>query len=294
MKNKRLLIVASGYSAFAVFSLLLSLYLTFDYDQLKPLIKNQVGNLTRASVDIGSISSYRLSGVTIKNLKLQFPAPASKGENSSSSPSSLTLESIRIRLKILPLLIGRKSLSFAALLAGGKMKGNFSQKKKSLRIHADLENLTLDRIPLTSLTDQNFRLGGKLKGQLNLVIPDTQDPSLWKGDMDVALSSGKAYPFLYNGIEVPEISFSSGQLQIKLRQGKADINPLKLESPDLPIDLKASVDLRIPLNQSFVDLSGTIKPGTELQKQVPFITTAFSPDRPFSYKGNIEALLRTF
>lgn len=286
--------MASGYSAFAVFSLILSLYLTFDYDQLTPVIKNQVENLTRARVEIGSLSSYRVSGISIKNLKLQFKAPPSQENTQPSSPSSLTLESMRIRIKILPLIIGRRSLSFRALLAGGKIKGKFSQKKRSIRMQAHMENLTLDRIPLASMTDQNLRLGGKLKGHLNLNLPDTRNTSPWKGECDIALSSGKVYPFSYHGIEVPEIRFSAGQLLINLDQGKADISPLKLESTDLPIDLKGTLDLRLPLTKSFVDITGTIKPGPKLQKEIPFITTAFSPNKSFSYKGNIEALLRTF
>lgn len=290
----RLYLKIGGYAGFALVSLLLSLYLTFDYGQLKPMIKSGLESATGAKVEIGDLSSYRLSGISIRNIKMQFKGQAPAVEGEDKPPSILTMEKIKVRLKLLPLLIGRKSLSFNALFVGGRMDGSLSSSNSSLRLSANFANLMLDRIPMGSLGDGNFRLGGKMDGKLRLKMPDTNDPAGWKGEMDVGLEAGKVFPFSYAGINLPEIKFSSGELKIMMDEGKANIEPLKLKSPDLPIDLTGALDLRLPWKNSFLDITGTINPSPKFQKQVPFISSVFQPNQAFSYKGNLDALLRTF
>ncbi len=294
MKDRRWMLRAAGYLAFALFSLLVSLYLTFDYNRLKPLIKNRLESMTEAQVEVGTLSSYHVSGISINKLKMRFKAEAEDPEAEAQAPSTLTMEKIKVRLKILPLLIGRRSISFEALLAGGKMEGDLSTKKKGLKLNAEASNLMLERLPGLSLGARDFRLGGKMEGRVRLNIPDESDPSRWEGEMNLDLKQAKVYPFTYMSVEVPEIRFSSGEMQVKIDEGKANIDPLKLESSELPVDLKGTLELRNPLTKSFLDLSGTIKPSSGFQKSIPFITSVFSPSQPFSYKGNLDALLKTF
>lgn len=285
---------AAGYLAFAVFAFLLSLYLTFDYSKLKPIIKSRLEEATGARVEIGSLSSYRISGIDIKNLKMKFSREEAKEGEQPQGPATLTIENLKLRLKLLPLVLGRRSISFDVLAAGGRLEGGFSSNKTGVRLNARLSNLTLDRVPLDPLVREGFRLGGKMDGRIDLDVPDTNDPTGWGGELDIELKAAKIFPFTYMGVDIPEIPFSAGKVLVKIDQGKADIDPVKLDSKDLPVDLKGTLELRNPWPKSFMNIEGTIKPGSDFQKSVPFITSAFSPTQPFTYKGNLDALLKTF
>jgi type II secretion system protein N len=276
-----------GYGLFALFSFLLSLYWTFDYSLLIPRLTQILHEITGAEVRMEELAAYRVSGVKILRLTLTSPqtTPGSTIEN------SLTIDQLTLRLNLLPLLLSRHTIWFSAHMAGGGIEGVVSRKGLQARLEMKLRGLILDRISLGPWLGQGaIKLGGKLDGQAQVETPDLLNPAKWAGEMAFQLGAGKIYPFKAQGVPVEQINYTKGDFKLKLKDGSANLETFRLLGSDLPLEVKGSVSLRTPLNQSYLDISGTVEASPDYKKKMPLIASLLPPEKKFTYQGSLAAL----
>lgn len=278
---------ALGYGLFALASFLVSLYWTFDYSLLIPRVSKELHDRTGADVRIEELSGYRLSGVNIAGLTLTAPGTSAGG----TAENSLTVDKLTLRIELLPLLLGRRTVSVSARLAGGGIEGAVSQKGPQAKMDLQVKGLVLDRLSLGPwLGPGAIKLGGKLDGQAELLAAELSNPAKWAGEMEFQLGAGKIYPFKAQGVPVEQINYSRGDLKLKIKDGSANLETLKLLSPDLPLDVKGSLSLRAPFNQSYLDIAGTVEASPDYQKKVPLVAGLLPPEKKFTYQGSLASL----
>jgi type II secretion system protein N len=276
-----------GYGLFALAAFLLSLYWTFDYSLLIPRFSQLLHQATGSDARIAELSGYHLSGVKIAGLILTAPGLAAGG----TAENSLTIDQMTLRVKLLPLLIGRQTVSFTARLAGGGIEGVISRKGQQAKMDFQVKGLILDRVPLSPwLGPGAVRLGGKLFGKADLTAQELANPAKWAGEMEFQLGPGKVYPFKAQGVPVEEISYTRGDLKLKIKDGAANLETLKLLGPDLPLDVKGSISLRAPLSQSYLDITGTVEASADYKKKIPLLTGLLPPEKKFTYQGSLAGL----
>lgn len=277
-----------GYGLFALLSFLVSLYWTFDYSLLIPRFSQLLRQATGSEVRIEELSGYHLSGVRIAGLTLTPPGLSA----GSTAENSLTIDQMTLRVRLLPLLIGRQNVSFSARLAGGGIEGRVWKKGTEAKMNVQVKGLLLDRIGLDPwLGPGAIRLGGKLEGRADLAAQDLSNPAKWAGEIELQLGSGKVYPFKVQGVPVEEIAYSRGELKLKIKDGSANLETLKLLGPDLPLDIKGSVSLRAPLYQSYLDIAGTVEASADYKKKMPLLADLLPPEKKFTYQGSLAALM---
>ena len=120
---------ALGYGAFALFSFLFSLYWTFDYSLLIPRISQAIQQATGSEVRIEELEGYRLSGVRMAGITLSRPSLRA----GATAESSLTVEQMTLRLNLVPLLWGRRSLSLTAGWPGAGSRASFRARASRRR-----------------------------------------------------------------------------------------------------------------------------------------------------------------
>ena len=159
-----------------------------------------------------------------------------------------------------------------------------------------VKGLILDRLSLSPLLGPGaIRLGGKLEGKAELAAEKLSNPAGWKGELEFRLGSGKIYPFQAQGIQVEEINYTRGDLKVKIQEGAATLENLKLEGPDLPLEAKGNISLRQPLSASVMDIAGTVEASPNYKQKMPMLNGLLPPEKKFTYQGtigNLAALLK--
>ena len=276
-----------GYGLFALVSFLVSLYWTFDYSLLIPRLSQFLHQATGADVRIEELAGYRLSGVKIAGLTLAAPGLSQGG----TAENSLTIDQITLRLKLLPLLLGRQTVAFSARLAGGGIEGLLSKRGQQARIALQVKGLVLDRIGLAPWLGKGaIKFGGKLDGKADLLAAELANPAKWAGEMALQWDAGKIYPFKAQGVPVEQVNYTKGDFKLKIKDGSATLETFRLLGPDLPIEVKGSVSLRAPLSQSYLDLAGTVDASPDYKKKMPLVAGLLPPEKKFTYQGSLSAL----
>jgi type II secretion system protein N len=171
----RRILTLSGYPAFYLFCLFLFAYFTFPYDRLKDRLLAELdaqrsGNPTSQRVEIESLGPYWLSGVSVKGLRLISPrAPGSDGDRPASK---LSIDKAHVRVSILPLLIGRVTVSFGASAFGGSIDGWTRANSEGRRIEASLDDIDVGQIEMLGDLVGGLPLSGKMDGTMEWTLPE--------------------------------------------------------------------------------------------------------------------------
>jgi len=147
----RRILTLSGYPAFYLFCLLLFAYFTFPYERLKDrllveLDAQRSSNPSAQHIEIDSLGPYWLSGVSVKGLRLI--SPRAPGPDGDRPPSKLSIDNAHVRVSILPLLIGRVTVSFGASAFGGSIDGWTRVNSEGRRIEASLDDIDVGQIEM--------------------------------------------------------------------------------------------------------------------------------------------------
>jgi len=275
--RKRLL-TAGGYAAFFLASLLICFYLTFDPTHI---VSEKVQSFARErgmQVSMDTVRKYRLSGINAEQVEVQL----------ASLKSPVKIDSLKVRLSLIPLLLGRKEFGFEVRLYGGKAKGKIAQGKKSLAADFDLKSIDLAR--LEPAKENALWAQAKLSGKAEVNSSDTNNPQKWRGQVKADMGAGKMNPFSYQGFQIPEIKFDGVNLELAINAGKADIKTFKINGPDFPFDGRGEIELKTPFSESSMQLEAKIDPSEEYLSKMPALRALVPPDKTIKYNGSIGAI----
>lgn len=260
-----------GYPVFYLVAFVAFCSWTFPYEKIRDRIvlawneSEQKSQGPGRELLIGDIGSSWLTGVKLKDVKLVSP-PTEPG----GAPAELTIESLTLRVSLLPLLVGRQTLTFSMSGLGGAAGGKYFVSGKERNVEADLENLDVGQLtPLTSAL--GLPMEGRLTGAVRLALPDARpepepgktppppDPKANKGGGTVALSIrdlavGDGKTKIKGALALPRMQVGTLDFTADGKDGAFKVTKLAAGGKDVEVQGDGKVQLRDHLAETLLDL----------------------------------------
>ena len=255
---KRILI-AAAYPSFYILCLIVFGYLTFPYDRLKErlLVEFEAPKPGKANADrleIDSLGPYWLSGVAFKGVRLITRRPP--GPEGELPPSKWAIDEGHLRISLMQLLIGRKTVWFGGKAYGGAVDGWARMNSEGLVLEVAAENIDIGQIDAIGDIVSGLPLTGTLKGKLAWVIPEQK---LAKATGTVALSiadltAGDGKTKIAGKLALPKLSVGTFELEAEAKEGALKVEKLGTQGQDLDLVGEGKIALRDPFGDSTADL----------------------------------------
>ncbi len=216
-----------AYGAFALVAFALSLHWTFPSEAMKERLIMEAGQ-RGWTIDVERVSAGGLLGVRAQGVKLE-----------TASGVTIPVDDLSASLRLLPLLTGRRSVSFDALLYDGRIRGTADLSGDARRVVLDVQALDLARaLPLRNAS--GLDLLGKLTGNADVTFPAAsgQRPT---GRVDLAIKeAGIAggqlpLPGTTSGLSLPRVGLGELAAAVKLADGKATFEKLEASGGDAEV-----------------------------------------------------------
>jgi type II secretion system protein N len=255
----RRILVFSGYPAFYLFCLFLFAYWTFPYERLKDrllveLDAQRANNPTAQHIEIDSLGPYWFSGVSVKGLRLI--SPPTPGQDSDKPPGKLAFDQAHVRVSILPLLIGRVTVSFGAAAFGGNVDGWTRANSEGRRIEASLDDLDVSQMGMLGDLLGGLPMAGKMNGELELTLPE-QKLAKATGTLSLTiadLTAGDGKTKLAGKLALPKLTVGAFELTAESKDGILKVGKLGAQGQDLDLVGEGKISLRDPFSDSIADL----------------------------------------
>ena len=273
--KERLLRVAKWamYPAFYVACLALFGYLTFPFGLLKDRAIAEFARKGKPGqrLEIEKLSSYWFSGVEVTNVKLVLPPdepapgfgyPSAGADFGSAAPAAappketvIALDEAHVRVRLLPLLIGRVRVDFWASAMGGEIRGVAPVGGSGGDVEVELTKVELGKIePLTQAL--GLPLKGTATGKLALSSVDGKfskaDGSLNLTIEDIVVGDGKTK--IQGIIELPAARVGTLTLTAEAKEGILKVTKLASQGADVELIGDGRITTKEPWNDSQADL----------------------------------------
>jgi type II secretion system protein N len=245
-----------GYPIFYVFAFAVFAVLTFPFEKVKERIVTSFNAKQRETnghdeLRIGDMTGYWLTGVKMTDVRL-VSAPT----DPSQPPSELKIEEARVRVALLPLLVGNQDLGFHLSAFGGEVDGSYDIKGKDKSIDVTLTGIDLSQVtPLTALV--GLPVEGSLDGTVKLSLPEGK-ASKGNGSVafeatNVAIGDGKAK--LKGLYAPPKVVVGTLTLAAEAKDGTVKITKLAATGKDIELQGDGRIAMRELAMESICDVS---------------------------------------
>lgn len=237
--------------AFVLFALM-----TFPFDRLRDRVvigfnEEQRKTGGQQELFIESMSGYWLTGVTAKAVRV-----VAASSDPAQPPSELVLDEARARLSILPLLVGRQTVTFSIKSFGGTVEGEFTISGKDRSVDVELKDIDIGKVsPIADVV--GLPMEGKLGGTVRLSMPDGKAA---KGTgtvafdiRDVAIGDGKAK--LRGALALPRLSVGTVVFSADAKEGVIKLNKFGATGRDLDLQGDGRIQMRELATESQCDMN---------------------------------------
>jgi type II secretion system protein N len=281
-----------GYSAFALFALVTTFFLTFPYDTLKDTIRTAALGQGYA-LRIGSLGpgllAVRASKVEVSKVLADPPQGAPAAAKDAPPPVPLMVDSVSIGPTFFP-----PGVAVKLNLLGGDITGRVSGLSGTRRVRVDVEDLDLAKGNLKA--SSGIDLSGEIEAHLDLSIPLVNGAPGAPAEADLAQASGsmslETKALAINGgtanitiaqfgpdptpVDLPKILLGELIGKVKIDKGAATIEEFKSKSPDLEINIGGTIKLAKRLEYAEPTMEVRVKPDPEFQKRLGLLGSALS------------------
>jgi type II secretion system protein N len=268
----------AAYALLFAVSFVLFAYWTFPYDRLASLITDRVAQSSAGyTLSIGQLSPYWLSGVELSDVKLD-KRPAAGEDATARKP--ITLDSVRARVAILPLLWGSRSLSFDAELPEGELDGELVQSEGSTDVEGSLSGVDVGKLGVLDSV-LTVPVKGEISGEFALKLAKQADQSDGSADLTIkglVVGDGKAKQKLgsMGGLTLDPIEVGDVHLVLDVKAGVGTVKELRSNGADLELGGSGEVRLMEPVSRSRINLLVKAKLTDRYRTKSPRTQTMFS------------------
>lgn len=179
----------------------------------------------------------------------------------------------RVSPDLMALLQDKQQARFQARLADGSLDGLAIMEKEDgsghLRVEADLSQIQLDQLAPIQ-TNPRFNLSGSLKGRLTHAAGSIPAGSMTNGTLTAApLHITLKEPFF----GIADLIMDQADAEFSINRQNLRLKTLTFNGPMLEGSITGTIELRHPLEQSRLNLTGNAKPRPEmfarLQDSIP-------------------------
>lgn len=191
----------------------------------------------------------------------------------------LKLDSATVRLKIVPLLVGRVSLETTGRVGEGTVSASLQPRTSSISFHA--EDVRLQDIPLLHVAT-----GADLRGELSLDGAFAGKGTALQGDMRMEIRRAELSGIKVSGMPLPDASYETIRGMLRVSGGMGTLESLTFKGDGIYIRLKGTVSLSGPLESAPLNATIELMPKPDfLEKQkLVFLVLAKYLKSPGSYR----------
>jgi len=293
-RKQKMALRLAGYAAFFLASFLLFLFLLFPFNRWKGTMEELLSKELDRKVTIGSVGAWGLTGLKLRDVTIEaldderelqgaraMQGKRAKADDAKQKKVPLHLDSLGVRLAVLPALTGKLGVCFKAKLFGGKITGCYVDASRSITgkrkdiekgasgprssVKIKIRNIDLREVEqLESLTGLPFH--GDLDGTIKLTyVPGSASTAAGKadveiGDLQIGDEDGKLdLAKAGQGMLAGEVNFEPiivGDLDMLLEGEAGVLSVEKLESQSSHMEIKGTGDvvLKEPLLSSQLNL----------------------------------------
>jgi type II secretion system protein N len=244
MKAQKILKIIA-YIGFGLVALLLNFYWTFPEQAVGQRISYEVRRLSqgRIGVTFDNVSLYRLSGVSASGVTVNITG------DTTDNKTSFTLEKVKVRLRLLPLLIASLSVDVKLQEKNGTLWARIWRKPKdSFEFSMESEGMDLGKLPLV-----NRPAGVPLQGKLNGTAEaywDSQDARKSTGKGALVFKGMGIGPASIQGFTLPSVSLGQIDFGFNIDAGRMKITNFKQTGGQVLAQISANATLRPPIATS--------------------------------------------
>jgi type II secretion system protein N len=278
-----------GYSLFAIFVAVETLYLTLPRDRIKEKIEATLsqdpatalaqGNLAAIgmNVDIGELGLTLLTGpgLAAEHIELR-----SRPVNPNDKPARYVIDDAIVKVGILGAMFGRPTYRFVAHGFDGEVSGTITMAPSEQKILINAKGLVLTGVQAIAQS-VGLPLVGAVSGKIDAVAPQNlaanMSGTVELSVQDLVVGDGKAKltvpndPFLAAGVTFPRLRIGTLNGKLVMEKGKGKLEGLYVKSPDVEAYLDGYVELRDPLGTSQLHVYLRFKPSEALVKREPTV-----------------------
>lgn len=249
-----------GYALFFVVWVVIGLYLTFPWDVAKERLFAFVKTQTGVVVTASSLEPDWVTGIDARDVKI-YP---------KQSDTPFKLDRLQARVKLLPLLSGKKGFTANAPLARGTIDADIVIGDDTIDIDAELKGVQLELV--TALRDAKVPLSGRATVDADLVW-GVKDPKLTNGNLSIKGANFTVEKGTKLGMfPLPrDIGLGSFDISVPIKDGKARLKAVKIAGADVEITADGSITLMRPFDRSTLEMSAGLKPTPALLNSDPLI-----------------------
>lgn len=253
-----------GYIAFAAAAFVVSLYWTFPEQVIAARLEQEVSKATAGEINlkvVGGAQLWRLSGLHARHVTLQ-----------QQGKPAIKFDSVRFRLRLLPLVLLRRSLYGQVQLEGGTIDATVTQRGKFSDLHVELDAVSLGK-PAGLAEYVGLPLGGTLTGDIDLTGIDDWSHSGGKVDLrtkELAFGPGEV-----KGLKLPLLPFGDVALTAEVKDGALQVQNLHQEGGKLKLAAGGKVTLARVLGRSGLDLCLRVGADPDFLQANPKVSSAF-------------------
>jgi type II secretion system protein N len=214
----------AAYGAFAAVAFLLALRWTFPGEATKERLIMEAG-ARGWQIDVERVSAGGLFGVRARGVKLE-----------TASGLAIPIDDVTASLRLLPLLVGRRTVAFDAVVYDGRVRGTADLSGDRRRVVLDVEGLDLGlALPLRKAA--GIDLLGKVGGSADVVLPTAPDQRP-TGRVDATVQeagiAGGQLPLIgmSSGLTLPRIGLGKVVAAVNLADGRATFEKLEASGGD--------------------------------------------------------------
>ncbi len=245
MRSKKILVTV-GYIAFTLMCLFCSFYLTFPAEAAGGRIAQELQRSTRGAwtMTYDDVSAWRLSGLAFEKVRFKRNIPANE-------PLTVSLDVVRARLRLMPLLLARASVRAQIYNAGGSLDVQFTPKKnEAFTAHVDAEDFDLAQPPaLGNLA--GMPVAGKATGSAD--INWESDLHQAAGNVDLKIAGLMVGPGSVSGFTLPGVDLGELNLGAEIRDAKFKMTQFKQKGGSVSFFGHAASQLKNPMMTSSLD-----------------------------------------
>lgn len=243
----------AAYVAFFVVAFGLALRLTFPVEAVKERIILDA-SAQGLQIKMNDISPSGLVGIRAREVTVL-----------TADGTRVPVDEVRVGLRLLPMFLGRRAISFDARLYDGRITGSSESTKTTDRFQATITGVDLSRASALRAAT-GLDLAGILSGTFDVTL-DPKEPQKSTGNVDLqvkdaAIRGGKlTVPGMEGGLTVPPVRLGAISARGTVKNGRADFGTLEAKGDD--VDLTADqvfVQLQPRLEHSPLNGRARVRP----------------------------------
>ena len=204
----------------------------------------------------------------------------------------LTADRLLIKPHLLSLLLGKSKFSFHCAAYQGDVSGSVLFKKDPKTGFIDTE-IALSNIHVGDYPYFSYLIGRPLEGTLGGTISYSGHNLMLDGSgkANLRLSDGKVH-FVQPFLTLESIDFNEMEIDAVLKKQKINVTRLELKGEQLQGTLSGTITIKEQLDQSSLDLKGTIEPFAALFKSNPEIQDTVAVLKQRLGQGTLSFVIR--